>query len=276
GDGPVAVVGERGAALAIARSLLCQAATHQGPADLAVAVVTTDVEVGTWDWTKWLPHAGDPDGRRRLATEADAAAVLAAGTDAPLLVVCDVPLGSPALAEAGRRLRDAGGATALVLADDLAAVPAWCTTVVEVTDADGDARVHDPARGTVSGPLLAAGVGDDVAPAWAPASARVRDPEVAADGGDLPREVDLAALLPDADDPASLVRAWDDAERPAAIPVGTGERGAARLDWDRAGGFGVVVGASGAGKSTLLRSAAAAAAASAGPEHLALVLWSVG
>src|SRR5690606_27114642 len=108
------------------------------------------------------------------------------------------------------------------------------------------------------------------------ALARVRDPEVAADGGDLPREVDLAALLPDADDPASLVRAWDDAERPAAIPVGTGERGAARLDWDRAGGFGVVVGASGAGKSTLLRSAAAAAAASAGPEHLALVLWSVG
>ena len=50
--GVVGIVGDRTMALALGRSLVCQAAVHHGPADLSVAVFGGD----DWDWTKWLPH----------------------------------------------------------------------------------------------------------------------------------------------------------------------------------------------------------------------------
>ena len=73
-DGPVALVGDRTAVLAVARSLVCQAATHAGPADVRVAVLTTPDGCAEWDWVKWLPHSAEPvSGRRMVIAERDRA-----------------------------------------------------------------------------------------------------------------------------------------------------------------------------------------------------------
>ena len=50
----VAIAGPRRAALA--RALLLEATTLHGPADLDLAIATTTVQLGEWDWAKWLPH----------------------------------------------------------------------------------------------------------------------------------------------------------------------------------------------------------------------------
>jgi len=62
--GVAGIVGDRGMALALARSLVSQAAVHHGPADLGIAVVGGD----EWDWVKWLPHL-ERDPRRDEESE---------------------------------------------------------------------------------------------------------------------------------------------------------------------------------------------------------------
>jgi DNA segregation ATPase FtsK/SpoIIIE, S-DNA-T family len=61
----VGIVGDRSAALALARSLVCQAAAHHGPADLGIAILTRDDRARDWDWAKWLPHVRDASGSGR-------------------------------------------------------------------------------------------------------------------------------------------------------------------------------------------------------------------
>jgi len=73
--GVVGLVGDRGTSLAVARSLVVQAAVLSGPADLVVAVFTSPERQRDWDWVKWLPHAHDPDlGTWFLAADRDTAA----------------------------------------------------------------------------------------------------------------------------------------------------------------------------------------------------------
>ena len=65
------IVGERAGALAVARNLLCQAATHCGPADLTVGVFCDAGREEDWSWTGWLPHVrrlGDGNGGRWVGT----------------------------------------------------------------------------------------------------------------------------------------------------------------------------------------------------------------
>jgi DNA segregation ATPase FtsK/SpoIIIE-like protein len=51
-DGTIGIVGDRSAAMAVARSLMCQVAAHHGPADVRIEVTAGE----EWDWAKWLPH----------------------------------------------------------------------------------------------------------------------------------------------------------------------------------------------------------------------------
>lgn len=53
----VAVVGSEPFCSALGRSILAEATTMHGPADLLVAVATTATRRARWDWLKWLPHA---------------------------------------------------------------------------------------------------------------------------------------------------------------------------------------------------------------------------
>lgn len=54
--GVVGIVGEREGALALARSLVIQAATHVGPADLRIAVFCDRGRADGWGFASWLPH----------------------------------------------------------------------------------------------------------------------------------------------------------------------------------------------------------------------------
>jgi len=53
----VAIVGSDEFRSALARTLIVEATTLHGPADLDVVIVTEPHRIATWDWAKWIPHA---------------------------------------------------------------------------------------------------------------------------------------------------------------------------------------------------------------------------
>ena len=148
--GVAGIVGDRAAALAVARSLVCQAATQSGPADLAVAVLTGPDRRADWDWAKWLPHTRQPSGAddgRLLSSDRETSGRLLrsllarkdAATPPVTLVVIDAEgltegRGSPARSV----LRgEAGPVAGLVLAPSAQRLPAMCSTVIELCGPDG-------------------------------------------------------------------------------------------------------------------------------------------
>lgn len=56
-DPVVVLAGDVAVASAHARSLVVDAATRYGPADLDIAVAAEADQIGQWEWLKWLPHA---------------------------------------------------------------------------------------------------------------------------------------------------------------------------------------------------------------------------
>jgi S-DNA-T family DNA segregation ATPase FtsK/SpoIIIE len=297
--GVVGIAGDRSAALALARSLVCQAAVHHGPADLRVAVLTDPDKTNAWEWTKWLPHTPDvtAGGAARLLAgrpddaEALLRALLEAGperragkelgqerkTGPVLLAVVDaVGLTEGRNAPARAVLRGGAGPVAgIVLARTVDRLPAVCTTVIELRDAFGTANLTSPQRGEVIEGLLIAGVSVGTARSCALALARFEDPEVAVAGASLPSRVDLTALFADdVFDPGVLRRRWQaGGNGPGLVaPIGVTEDGVLTLDLVRDGPHGLVGGTTGSGKSELLRSLVAALALGADPQHLNFVL----
>ncbi|MFT2017276.1 type VII secretion protein EccCa [Streptomyces sp. 796.1] len=57
--GNVSIVGDRDAALGVARALLVQAAVWHAPDDAALAFAVADDRLADWEWAKWLPHVLD-------------------------------------------------------------------------------------------------------------------------------------------------------------------------------------------------------------------------
>lgn len=296
--GVVGIVGDRGAALALARSLLCQAAALHGPADLPVMVLAGRDAGEAWDWSKWLPHTRDATGAGRMLS-ADpelstrmAEARLRAVADADdhhrpppgaraagptlLVVVDDESLTEGRRAPTRALLRGEGGPVAgVVVASTVDRLPAVCTTVVEMTDPDGGADLVRPQAGERVDGLLAAGMADDVARACARALARFEDPELDVVGAGLPTSIRLLPLL-DLDEcsPEAVLARWASAgvdPRPAT-PVGVSEDGVFTVDVVADGPHGLVGGTTGSGKSELLRSLVAGLAASVDPDHLTFVL----
>ncbi|GAA4602723.1 S-DNA-T family DNA segregation ATPase FtsK/SpoIIIE [Actinoplanes octamycinicus] len=294
GGGIVGIAGDRAAALAVARSLLCQAAVHHGPADLTVAVLVDDGREPEWDWCKWLPHTRLPDdsGRwlshRRETSEAMARQLAAGGALGTALVVLD----SDVLTEGTRApardlLNQARPATpdplsrapavpvaGIVLAASVDRLPAACDTVIQILDPDGDAVVRRPAEGTAVDDVLLAGLAVAEARACARDLARFDDPEVRRTGAGLPDGVRLLPMIGLAQVDATSVRErWQRAD-PVAItaPLGVTDRGVFTLDLIRDGPHGLIGGTTGSGKSELLRSLVAALAANADPARLTFVL----
>ncbi len=293
GDAPVGIVGERSAALGLARALVVQAAIHHGPADLTISVWTTDPLA--WGWVRWLPH-GDP----AVTVLTDEHAIgeqverwRAGGPGTRPFVVLDAGglpatwrdawrtlLETPAAhrAEVGARsiLRSVG---AVVVAHDRHALPEHCATVVCIRDG-GDALIsrHDTAEIiVVKRPHhLEAGIAEDTAAALACR----RDPDLANGERSLPASTGLVELLtldpahrPAADRDAVTARWQASANGGAfAAPIGVDASGPLVLDLVADGPHGLIAGTTGSGKSELLRSLVASFAATVDAENLAFVL----
>ena len=296
--GPVGLAGDRAAALAVARSLVCQAATHAGPADLRVAVLTTPSSRADWDWVKWLPHAVEPvAGRRLVVTDraqaeellrARLARARATGTtgtndgdgerDGPvwLVAIDDEELISGRNAPARTLLARGGGDVAgLVLAADGANLPASCQTVVDLRDGLGAGQVVRPEQGEATDSFLATGLSPTTARRWARLLARFDDPEVAVPGAALPSEVHLSSLLEtDPFDAEAVAGRWraTRGRAPLAAPIGVGDDGVVRLDLTALGPHGLVAGTTGSGKSELLRTVVASLALELSPEEVTFLL----
>jgi S-DNA-T family DNA segregation ATPase FtsK/SpoIIIE len=293
--GVVGVVGDREAALAVARSLLVQAAGHHGPADLRVAVVTAG-SVPAWDWAKWLPHTRDHrpgPGERRLlgAGTAESAALVEGliasrperrpGQDRPpgpvtLLVVDGEELLAGRASPARRALRgDAGPACGIVVAATADRLPSLCTSIITV-DPAGAARLAEPRLGLRDQELLAAGVAEGDAREAARTLARYEDPELQLDSAALPDLVPLPAVLGLGDLAAADVAArWREQQGGFHLraPIGAASSGQFWLDLDRYGPHGLIGGTTGSGKSELLKTLVAAFAASYPPSELTFGLF---
>lgn len=299
--GVVGIVGARGPAAALARSLVVQACVLHGPADLPTAMVVDPDRLGDWDWAGWLPHVREPGGaqRRRLALGAQAGDELLASLRAaaraaadrslgalaatrgddpagpPLLVVLDAPgvlRGRDAAARAVLR-GEAGPVAGIVLAASEDQLPAVCDTVVTVTSGDGEARVERPVERTSVDGVLVAGLSVADARATARALAGIADPELVVPGGDLPTRVDLLDLLGPAT-PEAVSAAWQRGagDDRCAVPIGRTADGVLELDLVRDGPHGLLGGTTGSGKSELLRSLVAGLAGRYSPQECTFVL----
>ena len=299
GGGVVGVVGERRAVLALARSLLCQAAALHGPADLPMMILSRPETANDWDWAKWLPHTRDASGsgrqlsddpelstrmveaRIKAMTPKDRDGLRARRDDQPtgpplLVVVDDESLTEGRKAPTRALLRgEAGPVAGIVIASTADRLPAVCTTVVDMTDPDGGADLTLPQRGERIGGFLPAGMSDDVARDCARALARFEDPELDIVGAGLPASIRLLPLLElDECTPEAVLARWKEGgvdPRPAA-PVGVSESGVFSVDFVADGPHALVGGTTGAGKSELLRTLVASLAASVDPDHLTFVL----
>lgn len=312
GDGPVGIVGDRAAALALARSLVCQTAVHHGPADVALVVLTADGRAHEWDWAKWLPHTRLPDGTGRLlaagrptadalvdalrpAGESTGAGGAAGRLDGRppgaggaarrgeaagpvrLYVVDDPTLLRGRRAPLRDLLRgDAGPATGIVIAPTEDLLPHLCTTVVTVRPGMGEAVVRQPATRRVVDTVVAGGMGPDTARECARALARFEDPELGLSAAHLPRVVRLPGLL-DLDDPpsaAAIAARWrrQGVDPAPATAIGLADGVTAVIDLVTDGPHALVGGTTGSGKSELLRSLVAGMASGADPDHLVFVL----
>ena len=293
--GVLGLEGDRAAALAAARSMLAQAATESGPADVVIAVFADEDRIADWDWTKWLPHGADPrSGSSRLvAVGAEHAEVLArsllseyGATSAPgrdadaqraemaaLLVVVD---GAALLEGRPCALRDLlGGRAAAVSGIVLTRrLPALCTEVLSVS-ADGSGRLRRVATGEHVDDVLLTGMTRRRARELARALARFEDPELKAEGSGLPDQVGLLPLL-ELSGPLDTAlngrwRATAESLRVRAV-LGVTERSVFEIDLDDDGPHGLIAGTTGSGKSELLRTLIASMAVGADPEHLTFAL----
>ncbi len=300
GDGVVGIFGPRSAALALARSLLAQAATLHGPGDLPIAIFAAPGQAHDWDWAKWLPHTGAHAGsaQRMLAADRDVA-------DDLLRRLLERSPSRRSAAEAFDQQRKAHGPTLLVVVDDESLtegrrsparsvlkgmagpvagivvarsedrLPALCSTVIEVAGEEGQAVVHRPETGGRVDDVLLCGMTDQTARMIARALARSEDPELDVAGLALPREVALLPLLAlDPPTPEAILDRWQagGADPDLVAPIGVAEDGVLALDLMRDGPHALVAGTTGSGKSELLRSLVAGLAAGCSPKHLTFVL----
>ncbi len=294
--GVVGIVGERDGALALARSLLCQAAVHCGPADLTIGVFCDRGRDDAWAWTTWLPHVrrlGDGAGGQWLSADRSRSdGLLRAMRDGVdqhptpgVLLLIDSDVLTEGRDAAARSLlgrnRSLSGApdargpqtrvSGIVIAATEEQLPASCTVVVHVGD-DAAGTANQPGDLSTVEEVVLAGIDLAVADRCARDLARFDDPELVVPGAALPGLVRLPPLLGIDELSAQAIRElWSSSDR-ISTPIGIGEQGSFALDLVRDGPHGLVGGTTGSGKSEFLRSLVAGLAARNDPTRLTFIL----
>ncbi|WP_152364030.1 FtsK/SpoIIIE domain-containing protein [Microlunatus speluncae] len=295
GAGVVGIVGDRAGALAVARSLLTQAATQSGPADLTVGVFCDQGRDEDWAWTSWLPHLrrhGGGAGERWLSDQRSRSDellrtlrdgihdhptpavlmmldsdVLTEGRNAPARTL----LGHGRPHGTSNPQKPETQVSGIVVASSEDQLPAACTVVITV-GADAAGTVTRPGDLKQVDDVVLAGISLTTALRAAMDLARFDDPDLVVPGAALPSLVRLPPLLDFEEISAEVIRqAWS-APTGVSTPVGIGEGGAFSLDLVRDGPHGLVGGTTGSGKSEFLRSLVAGLAARNDPTKLTFIL----
>jgi len=287
-DRSVAVVGPRPLALALARSLLLQATTLHGPADVDVMLAADPDRTQDWDFAKWLPHLRSGGADLQVATKIDELDGLlpeppsdrpAFGSDqlptGPVML-CVVDSDTMASATASP-LRAAmgnphGSVHAIVVAENRDMVPASCGMVVEI-DQTAVTSARRPALGLEIGPIIPAGVGPVDAGAWSRSLTRYHDPEVAGASAGIATALTLTDLIgvPRGDEILGRWKNLPTDPTPRGV-VGVTDSGPLTIDLGADGPHGLVAGTTGSGKSELLRTMIASMAWEVDSDHLNFVL----
>lgn len=295
GAGVVGIVGDREGALAVARSLACQAAVHCGPADLTMGVFCDPGREETWSWSQWLPHVrrmGDATGGQWVSADRQQSESMLRAlrdgidehpTPAVLLVIDSEVLteGRDAAARTllghGRPLpnarmdRPGTQVSGIVIAASEEQLPAACTTIITARR-DAAGTVTRPDDLTTVDDVVLGGFSIETARFCARSLARFDDPELSIPGASLPSLVRLPPLLGMKEiSPGAVRENWKQATR-IQVPVGVGEDGVYGIDLVRDGPHGLVGGTTGSGKSEFLRSVVAGLAANNDPTRLTFIL----
>lgn len=295
--GVVGIVGDRDGALALARSLVLQAAVHCGPADLTIGVFCDGGREGDWEWASWLPHTrqtGAAEGVRWMSNQREGSSAMlrtlvdnidSLPTPTMLTVVDSEVLTegreAPARELLGHGRRVPGGiervaantrkVSGVVIAATADQLPAACTVVVDI-GADAAATVDQPEERTRVNDVIIAGVSQSQADRTARNLSRFEDPELVVPGASLPALVRLPELLDSQALTAETVRdLWATAPG-LSTPIGLDENGPLSLDLVKDGPHGLVGGTTGSGKSEFLRSFVAGLAARNDPTQLNFIL----
>ena len=292
----VAVVGPAHRARALARAMVIQMAALHGPADVAIAALTSTDTAQDWNWLRWLPHTLDTSGERLLADDPTTAATLAARLEAtrgggseppttttrsPLMwVIVDAASTlcerrSPSRSILKLAEREAADLACLVVLPSDALVPAECSLVIRFTDEallDISGELGGPSATTC---CTACCTTVEIASDLARRLACFEDPALEDDGRGLPSQVRLTALSEiDLRDPTALSMHWSLAgsdPSPTAV-IGECSEGPLRIDLATDGPHLLIAGTTGSGKSELLRTLILGLAATNSPDHLTFAL----
>jgi S-DNA-T family DNA segregation ATPase FtsK/SpoIIIE len=234
-DRALAIAGSDRVRSALARTLVVEAATLHGPADLEIVVLTSSDRVAEWDWAKWLPHVrhdGAPaiwssalDIERwvtRMHERDESPTHPGPGVPLTVAVVGDPDLWNrrdavlrPVLSRPPANLR------LIALCDDAARAPALCTTLIAETD-DGRMQLHSFTTAAdihgIRPALTERAVAVRIARALAPlvdVDLPMFDPPAPATA----ETFELADLL-GVSDPADVVARWNDDAAPPTATVG--------------------------------------------------------
>ena len=241
----VGICGDRSTALAVARSLVVQATTLHGPADLAIAVRSSAHPASEWDWVKWLPHhepeRTTDDGRL-------------------LLTIVDDPAGQRGPIPAPHR-------SAIVLAGTREDLPASCSQIVSINDPPV-ATLENGEHPQVTD-IVMDGVSREAAEEAARALAPLVDPEAQPQQETHPTLLDVVAART-----CERIRSrWAGGDqRHLRASIGFHRDAPMSVDLVGDGPHALVAGTTGSGKSELLRTWVASLASAYGPDRLTFFL----
>ena len=297
--GVIGIVGDREGALALARSLVMQAVTHCGPADLTLGVFFDRGKEDEWSWTSWLPHtrqSGSSTGGRWISQDYEQSTAmlknlqqsidgllspglmlvidsetLTEGRDAPARKLLGFGRGINAR-EMARRDKPVHKVTGIVIAYSEEQLPASCTVVVTV-DEDAAATFYEPEKRRTVNDVIIGGIDLDYVTKLARMLAEFDDPELIIPGAGLPGLVRLPELTGIGTPPTAqkIISTWQKSTG-YSTEIGVGDQGVYTLDLVKDGPHGLVGGTTGSGKSEFLRSLVAGLAAHNDPTRLNFIL----